>query len=148
MKRKKRIPRPMAAPTMVLFKTCHLELHERIGVQAFVGGWATTEHFDNLADCHDILTLAAKDKDDAEVLAVCELAGIALLNVKDRYADTGHFGVTGEERKALELMADTSKDFWSRQSGIFFHQSYLALKRLREIQKENRERADGAQAAA
>jgi hypothetical protein len=136
MTRRKRIPRPISAPAMVLFQTNNLELHERMSVQAMVGGWGSTEHFDNLADCHDLLNLAAADKGDAEVLAVCELSGIALLNVKDRYAEHKRFGVTGEERKALELLADTSKDFWARQSGTFFHQTYLALQKMRRYQKE------------
>ncbi|MFV0662731.1 hypothetical protein [Denitromonas sp.] len=138
MTRRKRKPRPCAAPTMVLIQITHLELHERLSVQAFVGGWANTEHFDNLADCHDLLNLAAADKRDQATLEVCDISGIALFNIKDRYAETGRFGVTGEEHKALELLADTSKDFWSRQAGTFFHQTYMALKRLRAIQKEKR----------
>lgn len=136
MTRRKRIPRPVSAPAMVLFQTNNLELHERMSVQAMVGGWGSTEHFDNLADCHDLLNLAAADKGDHEVLAACEISGIALLNVKDRYAKLKRFGVTGEERKALELLADTSKDFWARQSGTFFHQTYLALQKMRRYQKE------------
>ncbi len=135
MTRRKRIPRPVAPPTMVLIQTTNLEMHERMSVQALVGGWATADHFDNLADCHDLLNLAAADKGDAQMLAVCELSGIALLNVKDRYAERQRFGVTGEERKALELLADTSKDFWSRQSGAFFHQCWKALQKMRQYQK-------------
>lgn len=144
MTRRKRKPRPCAAPTMVLIQTTNLELHERMSVQAFVGGWATTDHFDNLADCHDLLNLAAADKRDQEMLAVCELSGIALLNVKDRYAETGRFGVTGEEHKALQLLADTSKDFWSRQSGTFFHNTWTALQKMRRYQREKREQEKAA----
>lgn len=144
MTRRKRKPRPCAVPTMVLIKTTNLELHERMSVQAFIGGWANTDHFDNLADCHDLLNLAAADKRDQETMAVCEISGIALLNVKDRYAETGRFGVTGEEGKALQLLADTSKDFWSRQSGTFFHGTWTALQKLRRIQREKREQEKAA----
>ena len=144
MTRRKRKPRPCAAPTMVLIKTTNIDVLERLSVDAFAGGWATTDHFDDLADCHDLLNLAAADKRDQAMLAVCELSGIALLNVKDRYAETGRFGVTGEEQKALQLLAATSKDFWSRQSGTFFHSTWTALQKMRCYQREKREQEKAA----
>lgn len=136
-----RTKRPAAAPMLVMQYTNPMELHERMSVEAIIGGWATTEHFDNLADAHDILNLAAADKGDAATLAVCELTGIALLNIKDRWLERAKFGVTGEERKALELLAETSRDFWARQSGAFFHGCFIALRKLRKFQKEKLEAA-------
>lgn len=136
-----RLLRPKSVPAIVAMHTSDVELHERVSVEAIVGGWANTDHFDNLADCHDLLNLAAADKGDKQTLAVCEISGIALMNIKDRWDEHGKFGLTGEERKALELLVETSHDFWARQSGGFFADTYQALKRLREHQKERREQS-------
>lgn len=133
--------RQKSVPAIVAMHTCGLELHERISVEAIVGGWATTDHFDNLADSHDLLNLASADKGDRQTLAVCEISGIALMNIKDRWSEHGKFGVSGEERKALELLVETSHDFWARQSGTFFADTYRALQKLRGHQKEKREAA-------
>lgn len=107
-----------------------LSLTERLSVEAFAGGWANTDHFDNLADCRNIMTLAAAERDDKQTLAICELALVALSSIKDRYARTGKFGGTGEEIQALRVLVDVSEDFWKRQSGATFTRHYSALKRL------------------
>ena len=100
-----------------------LSLTERLSVEAFAGGWAN-------ADCRNIMTLAAAERDDKQTLAICELALVALSSIKDRYARTGKFGGTGEEIQALRVLADVSEDFWKRQSGATFARHYSALKRL------------------
>ncbi|MBR0568393.1 hypothetical protein J5J83_19905 [Azoarcus sp. L1K30] len=138
MTRPKRKPRPCTAPMLVIQATNDIETHERMSVQAFKEGLANTDHFDNLADCHDLLNLAAADKNDPQVIAVCDLTGIALLNIKDNYDAFGNFVADADELRALELLADTSKDFWSRQSGAFFRDCFTELKKVRAVQKERR----------
>lgn len=133
-----RRPRPATVPTIVALNTTDLELHEQISLSAILDGWATTDHFDNLADCCDLLSIGAGAKGDAQASGVGEAAAIALLNVKDRYAERGRFGTTGEERKALELLLSESKDFWSRQSGVAFRDAYLKLQDVRRKQREAR----------
>jgi hypothetical protein len=124
------------APMMVVMHTVtDLSLTERQSVEAFAGGWATTHHFDNLADCRNIMTLAAAERDDKQTLAVCELAMHALLGVKERHQRTGKMGTTGEELQALRLLADTSEDFWLRQSGGLFERHYMALKKVNYREK-------------
>lgn len=119
------------APMMVVMHTVtELSLTERQSVEAFAGGWATTDHYDNLADCRNIMTLAAAEREDQQTLAVCELAMHALLGVKERHQRTGKMGASGEELQALRLLADTSEDFWLRQSGGLFERHYMALKKL------------------
>lgn len=123
-------------PILVVMHTIpDLSLTERLSVEAFAGGYAHTDHFDNLADCRDIMTLAASEKDDQQTLAICELALHAMLGIKDRYARTQKMGASGEELQALRVLADVSEDFWKRQGGALFKRHYQALKRAREMKR-------------
>ena len=82
--------------------------------------------------------LAAHEKRDAGVQAVCELAGVALLNIKDRYLEKERMGATGEELKALQALVDISRDFWMRQSGELFRAANLALDKARGFVRERK----------
>lgn len=137
---KKRCHRRAATPRVpmivVMQNIPDLSITERLSVKAFAGGFANTDHFDNLADCRDIMTLAAAEKDDQQTLTMCELALHALLGIKERYARTQRMGASGEELQALRALVDVSEDFWKRQSGSLFERHYTALKRARQLQKE------------
>ena len=100
------------------------------------GGWATTDHFNVLADCRDMLMLAANERDDKSAIAACTVAGIALMNMKDRHKEKGRIGATGDEIQALELLVDASEDFWKRQSGALFVDAEAALSRARAMRAE------------
>ena len=96
-KRCNRRVREQAAPMLaVMLGVPEMEITERIAVEAFAGGWAVMDHYDRLADCRDILMLAASEKDDKSTLAATELGYIALLAIKERHARTGKFGVSGD----------------------------------------------------
>ena len=126
------------APMLVVMQSVpELSLTERMSVEAYSGGWATTDHFDDLADCRDLLTLAASDRDDKQVLAVCDLAMVALLSIKARYEKTKRMGASGEELKALRALVETSEDFWKRQSGGLFETHYHSLRRQRAMSKRS-----------
>lgn len=143
----KRKVRPLRAPVMcAMLANPEMSLQEHFAVEAIRAGTATTDHFNVLADCRDILTLAAIERDDKSVQAACELALVALLNMKDRFAKVGKIGATGAELQALTLLIDTSADFWPRQGGETFVKAQAALERSREIQREQRE-AQSVQAA-
>ena len=116
------------------------ETTERMAVLLFRNGTADKGQFNILADCRDLLLLAAHEKRDAGVQAVCELAGVAMLNIKDRYLEKDRMGATGEELKALQALVDVSRDFWMRQSGELFRAANLALDKARGF---DRERAAG-----
>lgn len=124
----------LVAPTMVaMHLNPEVSLQERGAVLALRGGWATTDHFNVLADCRDMLVLAANEKSDQGAIDVCTLAGIALLNMKDRHAEKGRIGATGDEVMALELLCNISEDFWKRQGGGLFVDAEKALHRARQM---------------
>lgn len=133
----KRVVRRLVAPTCVaMHLNPEVSLQERGAVMALRGGWATTDHFNVLADCRDMLVLAANEKNDPSAIAACDLAGIAMMNMKDRYAEKQKIGATGDEIRALELLVDTSEDFWKRQSGGLFVDAEAALHRARMMRGE------------
>lgn len=136
-KRCKRVVRRATAPTLVaLHLNPEVCLTERSAVLAVRGGWATTDHFNVLADCRDMLMLAANERDDKSAIAACTVAGIALMNMKDRHKEKGRIGATGDEIQALELLVDASEDFWKRQSGALFVDAEAALSRARSMRAE------------
>lgn len=133
-KRCKRVIHRLVAPTVVaMHLNPEVSLQERMAVEAIRGGWASTDHFNVLADCRDMLILAASEKSDKSALAACNLAGVALMNMKDRHARTGKIGASGDEIQALSLLVDVSEDFWKRQSGGLFVDAEDALTRARQM---------------
>ena len=132
-----RIPRPASPPMLINrgLQNTDLETRERMFVEAFANGWATKEHFDNLADMRDCLLLAAALKKDPATIGMCRAAGIALMNIRDRYAETKRMGVAGDELQALRLFATTYRDFWLRQSVGAYEAACNALGRARSINK-------------
>lgn len=138
-KRCKRTVRRLVAPTIVaMHLNPEVNLQERMAVEAIRAGWADTSHFNVLADCRDMLALAAAEKDDRQTLAVCELGLIALQNLKDRYIEKRRIGATGDELQALYALVDVSEDFWKRQGGGLFIDAEDALSRAREAYREGR----------
>lgn len=136
-KRCKRTVRRLVALTIVaLHLNPEVSLQERAAVLALSGGWSDTSHFNVLADCRDMLILAASEKRDEQTLAICNVAGVALLNIKDRYAEKGKIGATGDEIKALHALVDVSEDFWKRQGGGLFVDAEAALSRARAMRAE------------
>ncbi len=132
----KRVKRRLVAPTLVaLHLNPEVCLQERAAVLALRGGWAETSHFNVLADCRDLLVLAASERGDRPTLAICDLAGVALMNLKDRYLDKKRMGATGDELLALDALCDTSEDFWRRQGGGLFIDAEAALSRARDMNR-------------
>lgn len=97
-----------------------VEIAERMLVEAFAGGWATTKHFDGLANMRNVLTIAAAYKADKGVLRVCDMMRIPMANLRERHEKTGRMGLTGEELKLIRVFADTYRDFWKRQTLALF----------------------------
>ena len=131
-KRCRRTIRREAAPTVVAYYlNPEVSTQERMAVVALRLGTAGVSHFDILADCRDMLTLAASEKNDEQTLIVCELGLIALENIKARYMDIKRIGATGDEMQALQVLVDVSEDFWKRQSGALFIDAEAALSKAR-----------------
>jgi hypothetical protein len=138
----KRTPIHTCAPMLVLVSVRRdIALAERLSVQAFVDGTATTTEFDNLADSRDMLAFAVEQHSDETVEVAAELGLHALLAIMERHVKTGKLGVSGEELKALKVMADVSEEFWKRQSGALFARCYKALRRARLEQHKGRKAA-------
>lgn len=125
----RRIPRSISPPMLINrgMKNDDLETKERQFVNAFAGGWATTEHFDNLADMRDCLLLAAASKKDAETIGMCRAVGIALMNIRDRHTESKRMGVTGDELQVLREFATVYRDYWLRQSVSAYESACNAL---------------------
>lgn len=141
----KRVIRRLVAPTAVaMFLNPEVCIQERMAVAALRGGWSTTDHFNLLADCRDMLVLAANEKGDKTAIAACDLAGVALMNMKDRYAELGRIGATGDELQALDLLTTVSEDFWKRQSGGLFVDAEAALHRARQMRADEFSMKDAA----
>lgn len=133
---KKRVPRPARCPTMVAMHLApEVGITERLAVDSIVGGWAGTHQFNVLADCCDLMVLAANHKGDDQALMVCDLASMALLNIKDRYLERNRVGASGDELQALRVLVDVSEDFWKRQSGELFRIANVELDRLRGFER-------------
>lgn len=121
------------------------ETRLRMAVEAFRGGWAKPDHFNDLADTLDLLqigiALYPSQKPDPSTAAAAEVVLVAMQNMLARFDSCGKLGVTGEELKAIELLADVSLDYWNRRSGALFAEAYRQLKAVRNAQGQAKEAA-------
>ena len=107
-----------------------LEMLERMIAEAFSGGWATEQHYDELCDMRSVLMLAAAHKDDQGVLSMCHAMSIVMNNIRTRYAETQRMGVSGDEVKLLREFCGVYADFWLRQSVGMYERCCDELSRL------------------
>ena len=135
--RKRSAYRPRAAtPPMLVNRGLmdeSLQLRERMIVEAFAGGWATTEHFDELADMRNVLTLAAAYKDDSDAIQMCDAMMIPMGNLRDRHAKNGKLGVTGDELQMLRAFVEFYRDWWIRQPVALYVSACDELDRAHKI---------------
>ena len=134
-KRCHRTRRPVSAPMLVnrgLVNT-DLETRERMAVEAFCLGFATTEHYDQVADMRNCLLLAASAKRDAQTIGMCCASGVALMNIADRYKQTGRMGTTGDELTILREFCTTYRDYWLRQPVTAYEIAVATLDRARQL---------------
>jgi len=68
--RQKRVSAPMLINRGL--QNDDLEMRERMIAEAFSGGWATEQHYDEITDMRNLLTIAAAHKDDQGVLGLCQ----------------------------------------------------------------------------
>lgn len=110
------------------------ETRIRLSLEAFRLGYATPDHHADLAETCDLLRIGSRSKGspDESAKAVGEIAYIACDNIMDRYERTGKVGATGEELNALQLLVDTSLDFWARRSGAMFAAAFNVLRQIKE----------------
>lgn len=121
-----------------------IETRERMLVEAFAGGWAGTNHYDELTDMRNVLVLAAAHKDDQQTLGMCDAMSVVLRNARDRYAKTKRMGVTGDELQLLRTFCDVYRDFWMRQSVQLYLMACDSLNRAHEMGLVKMEPEDSA----
>lgn len=56
-------------------------------------------------------------------------------NMLERYEERGRIGATGDELQALELLAETSMDYWNRRSGALFAEAYRQMVKARHTNR-------------
>ena len=136
-------------PGLIAQAACpEYETRLRLAVDSLRDGWMGVSHFEDLADTIDMLRIGlasySKQKPDPSTEAAVEAGYIAVMNVRQRYLEKGKFGATGEELKAIQLLAEVSLDYWNRRSGALFHFACEQLRALRAEQskkfKEEQER--------
>lgn len=142
-KRSNRKLRPAEIPCIVM---PHIVPEAQIclltSMQAFREGWAGPAHFDAMLDTRDLLLLAAKAKNDSDVVEAARAINLALANIRDSW-DSSKFAVSDDELNALQVLVDISTDFWARQSGNLYQMAYMALRQYREQQNENQRNEAG-----
>lgn len=111
-------------------------------MQAFREGWASPAHFDAMLDTRDLLLLAAKAKNNSDVVEAARAINLALANIQESW-DGSKFSYTDDELNALQILVDISTDFWTRQSGNLYQMAYMALRKYREQQNENQRNEAG-----
>ena len=125
------------------------ETRLRLAVDSLRDGWMGVSQFNDLADTIDMLRIGigscAYQKPDQGTMIAIEVAWEALNSIYERYHAKKVFGATGEELKAVHLLADTALDYWNRRSGTLFQFSYMQLQEIRKEQqaklKEEKEAA-------
>jgi|GEM_PF-2960972 len=118
------------------------ETRLRLAVTSLRDGWTGEDQFNDLADTIDMLQIGlasdSKQKPAPGAQAAVEVCREAMYSIRDRYLSKGKFGATGEEMKAVQLLADVSLDFWNRRSGALFA---FACQQLREMRAEQHAKA-------
>lgn len=138
-KRANRTVRPATTPCLIAVGLN--DKHERgllAAVQAFRMGVASADNFLDLCDARDI-TAIAYNMQRKPVDGLCpalEVAGTALLNIRDRWKEKGVYGVSGEELAALSLLVDTYQNYWVAQSGDLYRRARAELYRTRRAEAE------------
>lgn len=121
-----------ARPHMLIMRglrNTELELRERAAVQAFIGGWATTEHFRTLADMQSVMLLAGSSSDSRKwAYDYCrEVVGPALQKIAQRYQIGKPLEFTTGERKVLTAFVSRYRELWLRQPLELYEAACVSL---------------------
>ena len=106
-----------------------LETRERMAVEAFAGGWATTEHYQTLADMQGVMLLAGTTDASRKWARdyAHDVIGPVLCKVRDRYQRTQKMSVTTGEREILRGFVTRYREFWMRQPMELYEAACQAL---------------------
>jgi hypothetical protein len=116
-----------------------VEVRERMFVQAFSLGYATTTHYDEITDMRNVLAIAAEYKNDMSAKTMCDAMRDVMANIRGRYARTGKMGASGEELMLLRHFCTEYRDFWMRQPVRLYEQACDELHRIQGTGVLNRQ---------
>ena len=130
-----------------------VEMLEHQCLAAFTGGYAEPDHWDQLAECRNVLMFGAghcredakaKGQDWSEyqqIVDLCYQVKDAMLAIREREQKTGRMGVNGDQLELLSACIATSADFWSQQPGWLFRKCVEAVRAMNPMApKANRRR--------
>ncbi len=121
-----------------------VEMQERLCLVALQGGYARPEHWNELAECINVLRVGAGHRrEDSKrrgyphdehqaVMDLCDEAQAALRNISAREQKTGKFGVSGDECRTLCGLLNSSAAFWPAQPQWLFRE---CVKHVRALTK-------------
>jgi len=142
-------------PGLIAQSACpEYETRLRLAVNSLRDGWMDESQFNDLADTIDMLQIGmasySQQKPDPSTAVAIDVCREAMMSIRTRYIEKGKFGATGEEMKAVQLLADVSLDFWNRRSGALFAfaceqlRAYRVEQRDQLIQEQQREERNAA----
>ena len=107
------------APMLVMrgIRNDRVELNERMAAQAFISGFATTDHYQTLADMHSVMQLAGSTEDSRKwAYDYCKTkTGPTLERIASRYKQSGRLSATTAEKEVLREFVTRYREFWLRQ---------------------------------
>lgn len=105
------------------------ELEERALIRAFELGFATTAHFDMLADMQGILLLAGSTSQERApaMRYATGVLGPVLLSIRQRYDRTKKFDCASDELKVLREFVSMNRDFWLKQPTELYNAAVESL---------------------
>lgn len=119
------------APMLVMrgIRNKDIELKERMAAQAFIAGYATTSHYQTLADMHSVMLLAGStDESRKWAWDYCqEVTGPTLQKIAERYVKTKRLSATTGEKKLLGEFVTRYREFWLRQPLELYEAACAAL---------------------
>lgn len=106
-----------------------LETRERIAVEAIVGGWGTTEHYQTIADMQGVMLLAGTTDESRKWARdyAHDVIGPVLCKVRDRYLRSNKMSCTTGEREVLRGFVTRYREFWMRQPFELYEAACQAL---------------------
>lgn len=92
-------------------------IRERMAIESLVSGYATGAHVDDVLMAIHVLRFGGVLQKDESAKNAGVFAEIAMRNITIRYGDTGRYGATGDEIRALRMFQDFQEDWWKLQGG-------------------------------
>lgn len=136
--------RQAAAHRSPVIPTCYaeVEMQEHLCLVAFETGHATPDHWNNLAECRNVLMFGAAHKREEcrrggkdatqwqAIMDLCYRVKDAMLAISAREQKTGRLGLNAEQRELVSACVVTSADFWHQQPAWLFVACVSAVRKL------------------